>query len=48
MMKNINTSVIIVAYRGFSESDGKNPPSESKFKLDSKAILRKSVEIATE
>lgn len=27
LMKNVNTNVIIVAYRGFSDSDGDKPPN---------------------
>lgn len=45
-MKNVDTNVLIIAYRGFSDSDGLENPKEQNIKDDSKFILEKARELA--
>jgi hypothetical protein len=45
-MNKIRANVLIVAYRGFSDSDGDSPPNEKDIMTDSKAIMAKGVELS--
>lgn len=45
-MNRVNTNVLIVAYRGFSDSDGQQPPNEHQIMTDSTAILSRGIELS--
>ena len=45
-MKHVGVNVLIVAYRGFSDSDGQGSPSEQHIMSDAKTILNKGIELA--
>jgi len=45
-MKHIDTNVLIVAYRGFSDSDGTAIPNEKNIADDAKSIFYKAMELA--
>lgn len=45
-MENTEVNVLLVAYRGFSESDGDAKPKESEIMRDAAAILKKGVELS--
>ena len=45
-MKNVKVNVLIVAYRGFSDSDGDFIPNERNIMNDARSILRKGSELS--
>lgn len=47
-MRHIPVSVVIIAYRSFSESDGNNAPTEKQLMTDSRAIMTEGIRISEE
>ena len=42
-MERVKVNVLLVAYRGFSDSDGQGAPNEKNIMTDAKLILRKGI-----
>jgi predicted alpha/beta hydrolase len=45
-MQNCKTNVILIAYRGFSDSDGDSKPTESNIIADSSTIFEYGITIS--